>query len=269
MGQLNAAIIPVTPFQQNCTILFDPDTRVGVVVDPGGDVDMILSAIREAELTIEAIWITHGHIDHAGGAMELKETLGVDIIGPHEADRDLLSNIELQAQRFGVPGTVRNCTPDRYLTEGEIVSFGSHSFEVLPLPGPCARSRRLLQRRRALRACRRRAVSRFDRQDRSAWRQSRSADLVHQGQAAAAGRRDRLHLRARTGRPFRRRTTHQPLSRLIDRRIAGSIPPRMQTARWICAPFSSDCRDQLLEAISSLRRSGAYRRSRHRCRYAD
>lgn len=135
MGQLNAAIIPVTPFQQNCTILFDPDTRVGVVVDPGGDVDMILSAIREAELTIEAIWITHGHIDHAGGAMELKETLGVDIIGPHEADRDLLSNIELQAQRFGVPGTVRNCTPDRYLTEGEIVSFGSHSFEVFHCPG--------------------------------------------------------------------------------------------------------------------------------------
>lgn len=135
MGQLNAAIIPVTPFQQNCTILFDPDTRVGVVVDPGGDVDMILSAVREAELTIEAIWITHGHIDHAGGAMELKETLGVDIIGPHEADRDLLSNIELQAQRFGVPGTVRNCTPDRYLTEGEIVSFGSHSFEVLHCPG--------------------------------------------------------------------------------------------------------------------------------------
>jgi hydroxyacylglutathione hydrolase len=135
MGQLNAAIIPVTPFQQNCTILFDPDTRVGVVVDPGGDVDMILSAIREAELTIEAIWITHGHIDHAGGAMELKEALGVDIIGPHEADRDLLSNIELQAQRFGVPGTVRNCTPDRYLTEGEIVSFGSHSFEVFHCPG--------------------------------------------------------------------------------------------------------------------------------------
>lgn len=135
MGQLNAAIIPVTPFQQNCTILFDADTRVGVVVDPGGDVDTIVSAIRDAELTIEAIWLTHGHIDHAGGAMELKESLGVDIIGPHEADRDLLANIELQAQRFGVPGTVRNCTPDRYLTEGEVVSFGSHSFEVFHCPG--------------------------------------------------------------------------------------------------------------------------------------
>lgn len=135
MGQLNAAIIPVTPFQQNCTVLFDPDSRVGVVVDPGGDVDAILSAIRDAKLTIEAIWITHGHIDHAGGAMELKEALGVDIIGPHEADRDLLSNIELQAKRFGVPGTVRNCTPDRYLTEGEVVSFGSHSFEVFHCPG--------------------------------------------------------------------------------------------------------------------------------------
>lgn len=135
MGQLNAAIIPVTAFQQNCTILFDAETRVGVVVDPGGDVDQILSAIRQAELSIEAIWITHGHIDHAGGAEELKETLGVDIIGPHEADAMLLSNIENQARRFGVPGSARNCSPDRYLVEGDVVSFGAHSFEVLHCPG--------------------------------------------------------------------------------------------------------------------------------------
>ena len=135
MGQLNAGIIPVTPFQQNCTILFDMDDRTGVVVDPGGDVELIRQAIDEHKLSIQAIWLTHGHIDHAGGAMDLKDALGVDIIGPDEADKMLLDNLELQAERFGLNGAVRNCVPDRFLTEGETVSFGEHKFEVLHCPG--------------------------------------------------------------------------------------------------------------------------------------
>jgi glyoxylase-like metal-dependent hydrolase (beta-lactamase superfamily II) len=135
MGQLNAGIVPVTPFQQNCTILFDQDEKAGVVVDPGGDVDRILATLKENAIVVTAIWITHGHIDHAGGAMDLKEALGVDIIGPHEDDRPLLANLENQAKRFGVTDTVRNCTPDRFLTEGETVSFGGHLFEVLHCPG--------------------------------------------------------------------------------------------------------------------------------------
>ena len=135
MGKLNAGIVPVTPFEQNCTILFDDETKEGVVVDPGGDVDVILSAIRDNGLQIKHIWITHGHIDHAGGAMDLKDALGVDIIGPHEADRPLLENLEKQALRFGLPGGVRNCVPDRFLNEGETVSFGDHIFEVLHCPG--------------------------------------------------------------------------------------------------------------------------------------
>jgi hydroxyacylglutathione hydrolase len=135
MGQLRAGIIPVTPFQQNCTILFDDETKAGVVVDPGGDVDTILGAIRDNGLAIGEIWLTHGHIDHAGGAMEMKESLGVEIIGPHEADRPLLSNLEDQARMFGLEGAVRNCTPDRFLKEGETVSFGEHAFEVLHCPG--------------------------------------------------------------------------------------------------------------------------------------
>lgn len=135
MGQLNAGIVPVTPFQQNCTILFDTDDKTGVVVDPGGDVDTILSVLKQNGITITAIWLTHGHIDHAGGAMELKEALGVDIVGPHEADKPLLDNLVTQAQKFGMDGSVRNCVPDRFLTEGETVSFGPHVFEVLHCPG--------------------------------------------------------------------------------------------------------------------------------------
>jgi glyoxylase-like metal-dependent hydrolase (beta-lactamase superfamily II) len=135
MGRLNAAIVPVTPFQQNCTILLDDTDKTGVVIDPGGEVDSILKAIAAQGVKVTAIWLTHGHIDHAAGAMDLKEALGVDIIGPHEADRPLLQNLEIQAQQFGVPGPVRNCTPDRYLTEGETVSFGTHVFEVLHCPG--------------------------------------------------------------------------------------------------------------------------------------
>ncbi len=135
MGELRAGIIPVTPFQQNCTILFDDDTKEGVVVDPGGDVPAILDVIRDNGLKIGQIWLTHGHIDHAGGAMELKEALGVDIVGPHEGDKAMLANLEEQARMFGLPGGVRNCTPDRFLTEGETVSFGDHRFEVLHCPG--------------------------------------------------------------------------------------------------------------------------------------
>jgi glyoxylase-like metal-dependent hydrolase (beta-lactamase superfamily II) len=135
MGQLNAGIVPVTPFQQNCTLLFDTDTRQGVVVDPGGDVDQILEVIRSNKLEVGQIWITHGHIDHAGGAMELKDALDVDIVGPHQADAKMLANLEVQAERFGLVGAVRNCTPDRFLSEGETVSFGDHVFEVLHCPG--------------------------------------------------------------------------------------------------------------------------------------
>ncbi|PSJ60579.1 MBL fold metallo-hydrolase [Kumtagia ephedrae] len=135
MGKLNAGIVPVTPFEQNCTILFDDESKHGVVVDPGGDVDRILAAIRDNGLEVGQIWITHGHLDHAGGAMDLKDALGIDIVGPHEADRPLLENLAKQAQRFGLPGAFRNCVPDRYLAEGDEVCFGDHRFEVLHCPG--------------------------------------------------------------------------------------------------------------------------------------
>lgn len=135
MGQLGAGIIPVTAFEQNCTILFDSEDKSGVVVDPGGDVERIVEALEQNAIRIGAIWLTHGHIDHAGGAMELKDRLGVEIIGPHVADTMLLGNLELQAQRYGMTDRVRNCVPDRFLSDGDIVSFGEHSFAVLHCPG--------------------------------------------------------------------------------------------------------------------------------------
>lgn len=136
MGQLQAGIIPVTLFQQNCTILFDTDTKEGVVVDPGGDVDAIVEAVRQNGITLKEIWLTHGHLDHAGGAAELKEALGLEIVGPHEDDLPLLQRIETQAEKFGVPpGTMRNVVPDRWLADGDRVSFGEHVFEVYHCPG--------------------------------------------------------------------------------------------------------------------------------------
>ncbi len=135
MGNLSAGIVPVTPFQQNCTILLDDAEKVGVVVDPGGEVERIKAAIDDNGISITAIWLTHGHIDHAGGAMDLKEALGVDIIGPHTDDREMLLNLEEQARMFGLAESVRNVTPDRFLTEGETVSFAGHEFEVYHCPG--------------------------------------------------------------------------------------------------------------------------------------
>jgi hydroxyacylglutathione hydrolase len=130
---LKAAILPVTPFQQNCTLLWDPTTLIGAVIDPGGDLDHIEKAISEIGMKVEKILLTHGHIDHAAGAAELKERLGVPIEGPHEADRPLLDGLEAQGQAYGLPA--RTVTPDRWLDEGDTVTVGGHSFDVLHCPG--------------------------------------------------------------------------------------------------------------------------------------
>ena len=135
MGMLQAGIIPVTPFQQNCTILFDSETKEGVVVDPGGDVEVILRTIEDNGIAVKAIWLTHGHIDHAGGAKELKKALGIDIVGPHKDDLSLLQGLEAQASMFGVPMKVSNVVPDRWLEDGDTLSFGEHEFEVYHTPG--------------------------------------------------------------------------------------------------------------------------------------
>src|SRR5690606_1315226 len=100
-----------------------------------GEVPRILEVLRENRITIGAIWITHGHIDHVGGAMELKEALQVEIIGPHKLDAPIMANVENQALQVGLAGQVRNAVSDRYLEEGETVSFGEHRFEIFHCPG--------------------------------------------------------------------------------------------------------------------------------------
>lgn len=134
MTALRAAIIPVTPFQQNCTLLFDEETKHGVVIDPGGDLDQIRAGIEQLGLKIDAIVLTHGHIDHAAGADELRADLGVEIIGPHKDDKLLLDSLEQQGQAYGITGA-RNLTPDRWLEEGESVDIAGHQFDVLHCPG--------------------------------------------------------------------------------------------------------------------------------------
>jgi glyoxylase-like metal-dependent hydrolase (beta-lactamase superfamily II) len=124
----------VTPFEQNCAILWDDATKQAVVVDPGGDVDRILAAIAQAGVSVERIWLTHGHLDHAGGAAELKEKLsGVPIEGPDQRDEFLLQGLEEQARAYGF--AMRNVTPDHWLQEGDSVAFGEHRFDVLHCPG--------------------------------------------------------------------------------------------------------------------------------------
>lgn len=131
---MRAGIVPVTPFEQNCTLVWDEATKLGAVVDPGGDVERILGAIKEVGLTIEKIVLTHGHLDHVGGAAELAKALGVKIEGPHQDDAFLMQGVEKQAASYGLTG-MKNATSDRWLSEGDTLTVAGHTFEVLHCPG--------------------------------------------------------------------------------------------------------------------------------------
>jgi hydroxyacylglutathione hydrolase len=133
-AKAGAMIVPVTPFEQNCTLLWCTATQRAVVIDPGGDLPRIQAAIEQAKVTVEKIWITHGHIDHVGAAADLRDALKVKIEGPHLADKFLLDNVVTSGERFGITG-VRNFTPDRWLEEGEQVWIGELTFDILHCPG--------------------------------------------------------------------------------------------------------------------------------------
>lgn len=133
MPKIQAAIVPVTLFQQNCTLLWDKETDHGVVVDPGGDIEQILAAIEENQITIDKILLTHGHIDHAGAAAELKERLNVPIEGPHKAEAIMLANLDKQGVQYGIPA--RPVTPDRWLEDGDTVEAAGVTFKIRHCPG--------------------------------------------------------------------------------------------------------------------------------------
>ena len=130
---LKAAIVPVTPFEQNCTILWDDATMHATVLDPGGDVARIIETLQHLDVTATQILLTHGHMDHAGGADELREMTGAPVIGPDQRDRFLLQDLPAQAARFGMQGRVLE--PDQWLTEGDTLIIGTESFAVLHCPG--------------------------------------------------------------------------------------------------------------------------------------
>jgi hydroxyacylglutathione hydrolase len=133
-ARIGSVIVPVTPLRQNCTLLWCARTLRGTIIDPGGGLAAVCAAVAETKIKVEKIWLTHGHIDHAGGAAELKEILGVPIEGPHQADRYLLERLPASGLKFGMP-EARVVTPDRWLDDGDRVEIGDLAFDVRHCPG--------------------------------------------------------------------------------------------------------------------------------------
>ncbi|MCL5967844.1 MAG: MBL fold metallo-hydrolase [Betaproteobacteria bacterium] len=126
--------IPVTPFQQNCSLLWCDQTQAAAVIDPGGDLDEVLAEAQRLGLKLEQIWLTHAHIDHAGAAGELAQQLGLPIIGPHPGDQFWIDALAQQSQMFGFP-QARPFTPTRWLHDGDTVTLGRSSVQVRHCPG--------------------------------------------------------------------------------------------------------------------------------------
>jgi len=130
---IKAAIVPVTPLQQNCTLLWCTQTMRGAFVDPGGDLDRLKAAAAQQGVTIEKILLTHGHIDHCGQAGMLAADLGVPIEGPHEADRFWIARLDDDGRAYGLQG--KSFEPDRWLANGDQVTVGELVFDVYHCPG--------------------------------------------------------------------------------------------------------------------------------------
>ncbi|VTM24879.1 MBL fold metallo-hydrolase [Aggregatibacter sp. HMT-949] len=130
---MNIEIIPVTAFQQNCSLIWD-DEKNAAIIDPGGEAEKLIGRIEELGLNLEAILLTHAHLDHVGAAEQVKQHFGVEIWGPQEEDRFLFDSLPEQSQRFGMP-TIHAFLPDRWLHEGETIHAGGGIFEILHLPG--------------------------------------------------------------------------------------------------------------------------------------
>ncbi len=132
--KLQLRIVPVTPLQQNCSLIWDMATKRAAFVDPGGDIDNLMGAAAHFGVTIKEVWLTHGHLDHAGAAASVAERTGAPIIGPHPDDQWLLDEIEAQGARYGITDG-RNVTPTRYLAEGDRLHLAGLDFEIVHTPG--------------------------------------------------------------------------------------------------------------------------------------
>jgi len=126
--------VPVTPFEQNCSVVWCSDTLSAAVIDPGGDLPRLLDAVKKLGIKLEQIWLTHAHIDHAGGTAELARLLNLPIIGPHTGDQFWIDGLPLQSQRFGFPPS-DTFTPTRWLHDGDTVQIGHCSLQVRHCPG--------------------------------------------------------------------------------------------------------------------------------------
>jgi glyoxylase-like metal-dependent hydrolase (beta-lactamase superfamily II) len=131
---LKAAILPVTPYQQNCSLVWCVKTKKGALVDPGGEVERLKGAIAAQGLTLEKILLTHGHLDHASGATKLAREFAIPIEGPHKDDLFLLEDLGRNAKRPGF-GDAENCLPTRWLEDGDRVTVGEVEFGVRHCPG--------------------------------------------------------------------------------------------------------------------------------------
>ena len=130
---LRAAIIPVTPLQQNCTLLWCTQTMQGALVDPGGDLPKLKAAVAQAGVTLEKLLVTHGHIDHCGETGTLAKELGLKIEGPQEEDRFWISRLDEDGRKYGIAGAVFE--PDRWLNDGDSVTVGNLVLDVIHCPG--------------------------------------------------------------------------------------------------------------------------------------
>ena len=133
--KLEIRIIPVTPFQHNCSMIWDRETMDGVFIDPGGDTDKLMAAAKDLGVNINEVWLTHGHLDHAGAADEIRELTGAPVIGPHKDDQWLMDDIKQQWAKYGVTDGPRNVVPDRYLNDGDELTLGGETFGVVHTPG--------------------------------------------------------------------------------------------------------------------------------------
>ncbi|GFD90931.1 hydroxyacylglutathione hydrolase [Tenacibaculum sp. KUL152] len=131
---MEIVVIPVTPFAQNCSLIWDPSTNKGAFVDPGGETDKLIAAASARKIDIDKIILTHGHLDHVGGTVAIAEHYGVPIVGPHIGDKFWLDALLQQSQMFGFP-PAKPFTPHTWLNDNDSVQVGNLSLDVLHCPG--------------------------------------------------------------------------------------------------------------------------------------